>query len=383
MAEIQITKWEKLLQEAESEGILALAKQKQSPPTLIEIIGCQTKENFYNNILAFFLQTDEAHGMGDLVVSSLLEAVDIETDDVNVSNVVREYTTYTTDTTDKKKRRIDLLIETRRYIIGIENKIYARANNDFKEYSKTINTLANNDSGSSDERKPVCILLSLFKQEKHEDFIPITYKEFFEKIEKNLGKYTTDAHPEYLQFLLHFIKTIRNLTMKNELDQEMKKFLEKENNAKKAEFFYKKCREYKAMLYTSLFSEENLNHFKDKSSEIIHTWIWKKQHFVIECKHGNRLPNFVIDMWPCFPYHAETKMFFRGDRDGYYEDLKKRVKKIIEKYKLLEYFKRNESSIENFCLKDPIPIDEITKEDNVLNRLVDALIDEHNTIING
>ena len=370
MAEIQITEWEKLLQEAESEGILALAKQKQYPPTLIEITGYQTKENFYNNILAFFLQTDAAHGMGDLVVSSLLEAVDIETDDVNVSNVVREYTT-------DKRKRIDLLIETRRYIIGIENKIYAWAYNDFEEYSKTINTLAKKDSGSSDERKPVCILLSLFKQEKHEDFIPITYKEFFEKIEKNLGKYTTDAHPEYLQFLLHFIKTIRNLTMKNELEQEMKKemkkFLEKENNAEKAEFFYKKCREYKAMLDTSLFSEENLNHFKHKLPEIIHTWIWKKQTFVIDCKYDNRLPTFSIDMWPCFPYHAGGRIFFR--ENGHEEDLKK----FIEKHKLLEYFKIGEG----FYLKDPIPIDEITKEDNVLNRLVNALIKEHKTLING
>ena len=377
MAEIQITDLEKLLQEAELEGILALAKQKQYPPTLIEITGYQTKENFYNNILAFFLRTDAAHGMGDLVVSSLLEAVDIETDDVNVSNVVREYTTYTTD----KRKRIDLLIETRRYIIGIENKIYAWAYNDFEEYSKTINTLAKKDSGSSDERKPVCILLSLFKQEKHEDFIPITYKEFFEKIEKNLGKYTTDAHPEYLQFLLHFIKTIRNLTMKNELDQEMKKemkkFLEKEDNAEKAEFFYEKCREYKATLDTSLFSEENLNHFnKDKSPEI-NTRIWKNQVFVIDCKYDEQLPTFSIDMWTCFPYHAGGRIFFR--KNGYVEH----IKNFIEKYKLLEYFKRDEPSIENFYLKDPIPIDEITKDDNVLGRLVNALIEEHKTMING
>ena len=366
MAETQITEWEKLLQEAESEGILALAKQKQSPPTLIEITGYQTKENFYNNILAFFLQTDAAHGMGDLVVSSLLEAVDIETDDVDVSNVVREYTT-------DQGKRIDLLIETRRYIIGIENKIYAWAYNDFEEYSKTINTLAKKDSGSSDERKPVCILLSLFKQEKHEDFIPITYKEFFEKIEKNLGKYMTDAHPEYLQFLLHFIKTIRNLTMKNELDQEMKKemkkFLEKENNAKKAEVFYEKCREYKAMLNKSLLSKENLNHFKNESPYII-TRIWDKRIFVIDCKYDNQLPTFSIDMWSCFPYHAEVNIFFR--KNGYAEH----IKNFIEKHKLLEYFKRDEYSIENFRLKDPIPIDEITKKDNVLGRLVKALIKE-------
>ena len=367
MAETQITEWEKLLQEAESEGILALAKQKQSPPTLIEITGYQTKENFYNNILAFFLQTDAAHGMGDLVVSSLLEAVDIETDDVNVSNVVREYTT------DKRKRRIDLLIETRRYIIGIENKIYARAYNKFEEYSKTINTLAKKDSGSSIKRKPVCILLSLFKQEKHEDFIPITYKEFFEKIEKNLGKYTTDAHPEYLQFLLHFIKTIRNLTMKEELDQKMKKFLEKEDNARKAEFFHKKCREYKATLDTSLFSEENLNHFnKDKSPEI-NTRIWKNQIFVIDCKYDEQLPTFSIDVWTCFPYHAEGRIFFR--KNGYAEH----IKNFIEKHELLKYFKIDGG----FYLKDPIPIDEITKKDNVLDRLVNALIEEHKTIING
>ena len=60
MAETQIIEWDKLLQEAELGGILALAKQKQSLPTLIEITGYQTKENFYFNILPkyiFFLFT--------------------------------------------------------------------------------------------------------------------------------------------------------------------------------------------------------------------------------------------------------------------------------------------------------------------------------------
>ena len=371
MDEIEITECEELLQRAESEGILALAKQ--SPPTLIEITGYQTKENLYSNILAFFLQTDAAHGMGDLVVSSLLEAVDIETDDVNVSKVKKEYTT-------DQGKRIDLLIETSRYIIGIENKINAGAYNDFEEYSKTINTLAKKDSGSSDERKPVCILLSLFEQEKHEDFIPITYKEFFEKIEKNLGKYTTDAHPEYLQFLLHFIKTIRNLTIKNKLDKKMKEFLTNEDNAKKAEGFYKKFTEYKETLCERLFSNENIDHFRNKFPEemIDKIWIYAKQVFAIQCKKYDKQPDaFVIDILPCIPDHAKVYIFFR--EGGYTEN----VKNFLEKHKLLEEFEKDDHRTNGFFLKNPISIDEIKKEGNVLSRLVNALIEEHKTMING
>ena len=110
--------------------------------------------------------------------------------------------------------------------------------------------------------------------------------------------------------------------MKNELDKKMKKFLEKEDNARKAEIFYEKCREYKAMLDTSLFSKENRNHFKRKSPDIIHTWIWKNQTFVIDCKYDEQLPTFSIDMWTCFPYHhARGRIFFR--ENGHVEDLKK------------------------------------------------------------
>ncbi len=361
---------------SKAEKLPALPVSERQPPTLIEVTGYQAKENFCSNILAFFFQTDAEHDMGDLVVSSLLEAVsakgdgtDIATDDIKVNNVAREYLT-------DDGKRIDLLIETRRHIIGIENKIYAWAYNDFEEYEKTIKDLAANDFGSAAKRQPVCVLLSPYEQKKHKSFIPITYDDFFERIEKKLGKYATAANPEYLQFLLHFIRTIQNITMNDkknsQFKEEMKAVLEKKENTKEITDFFEKCTRYKGMLDQSLLSTEHLKHFEEKQPNIINTWIHRKQTLVIDCNYDKQSPTLAIDIWTCFPDHADMAIFFRKN------NWEERLRSFLNNYALDKKFEMDEN-IGRFRIKEPIPINEITDENNALGDLIKALFKEHET----
>ena len=384
MSETQIAEWTEFLNKAEAEGILT---REQSPLTLIEAIGYERKENFYNALLKFFFQTESEHDMSDLMVSSLLEAfsekdnrTDIPTDNIKVNNVEKEYTT-------KARNRIDLLIETDQHVIGIENKIDAWVNNDFEEYEQAINNLAANDSGSSPGRQPVCVLLSPYKQKKqkeHKSFIPITYEEFFKKIEKNLGNYATGAHPEYLQFLLHFIKTIRNLTMNNELNKEMKEFLQQEDNVEKAQNFTNALQVYEEELRKKLVSDENLKYFNDKSN-IIHAHLWEnvpgkkgpkqKKYITINFNRSND-PTFAIDILYGFPDDAIIDVFFRKEKNGA-AGPRGRTKNLLHKFSLLEEFKVSENDRNKFQIKESIPLDDITKEENVLGRLIKAILKEY------
>ncbi len=385
MNEILIARWAELLRKAEAEGILSLETVEQSP-TFIEITHHQRKENFCSNILAFFFKTGAQHHLGDLLISSLLEVYkekspddNFATEGIEVVNVSREYST-------DERKRIDLLIKTRRHVIGIENKIYADAyNNDFKNYEKTIKEVASNYLDDSSKLKPVYVILSLNKQEQHENFIPITYDEFFKKIEKNLGKYVMDANPKYFPFLLDFIKTIQNLTTDNKFIQEMQDFLQKEkNNAKKAQNFIDVLQEYKEHLRERLISDKNLKYFNDKS-DIINASLWgtvprkrnKRKYIYIdfEEKFDQSRPTFAIDLLDCLPDNVIIDVFFREEKRG--PGYPERTKNLLHKFSLLEEFKIPEHDNNKFRIKESIPMDEITNEDNVLGKLINALLKEY------
>src|SRR6266516_3289414 len=59
-------------------GQIAAAQQPRE--TFLEIAKLQTSELVYSNLWKFFLSPDERHGLGDLVLRSLLEASGVAVD---------------------------------------------------------------------------------------------------------------------------------------------------------------------------------------------------------------------------------------------------------------------------------------------------------------
>lgn len=178
----------KLLSEYES-----LPKETQSK-SIFDVAGYPHYENVASNILAFFFDPNNEHGLGQLFLVSLLESEVIHRD-VRVSR--EEFTI--------NGGRMDLLIETDSYLIGIENKIYHHLANDLGDYSETLDELARN------ELNVVKIILCLIKQPESYGFVSVTYEEFFEKIKKRLGSYVSTSSQKWLLYLLDFMSTIENL----------------------------------------------------------------------------------------------------------------------------------------------------------------------------
>ena len=188
--------------------------------TFMEVSGYPHYENVCSNILSFYLNPKEEHKLDDIVVKSLIKTIQLKTNlvDVNTSNfdVFREYTT-------QKGNRIDIVLKNDEIVIGIENKIKASVYNDLEDYANTLNGL---------NKASVKVLLSLYNNEKvtaNTEFINITYQEFFSKLKADLEN-VQDKDNKWYIFLEEFIKNIENFEGELEMEEEIIKWLNANQN---------------------------------------------------------------------------------------------------------------------------------------------------------
>jgi hypothetical protein len=206
----------------------ALPPARRHYPTLQEIAGYPHYENVCSNILAFFFNTTEVHGCGDMFLKSLIRVSGSKIPDgfSNAVQVRREVSTFS-------NKRLDILIVSDRFLIGIENKIFHLLNNDLEEYAGLLNAEA-----EKLQVQPVCItgiVLSLHRiqepgarQKMHDSgFINITYSEFFADLKQNLGQYLPHIHTSYLIHLREFIQTIENLIQPLDMNNPQIQFFKK------------------------------------------------------------------------------------------------------------------------------------------------------------
>ncbi len=202
------------------------------PPTLLEITGQHYKELVFSNLLSFFLDERKEHGLKDLFFTALLEAYDsdIVTDAYNVADVRTE------ERTDKNNR-IDLLIETDRHVIGIENKVYAKIGNDLKDYSNYVKKVARENGNQRNEIKILLTLRELSKKDQRRatetNFKIIRYSELIDRIRTSIGDYVFEAESRYVMLLYEFINTIYRLERGPQMDEKFVQFVsenEKEIN---------------------------------------------------------------------------------------------------------------------------------------------------------
>lgn len=181
------------------------------PPTYLEITGKAHKEDVISNVLAFFFDPDQPHGLGSLFYSTFMQCMG-NTDDVSderIEAVSREVTT-------AKGLRIDLVVETSKRILAIENKVHHWLNNDLDEYAAHIGRL---------DRVKTCHLavLSLYPQQANS--VPnITYRAFLIALEAQMAKHNIKVADNYAPFLKDFFTTIRNLETNDMLDEKLRKY---------------------------------------------------------------------------------------------------------------------------------------------------------------
>lgn len=189
--------------------------------TFLEIAGFPHYENVCSNILAFYLDPAEAHGLGDLVLRALLAAAGHETVSSNPLTGVevnREVPT-------ANSKRLDLVIKNDDLLIGIENKIYAAPYNPFTEYESYL-------AGEQGSRTLVRILLSLYPTASVGGWVPVRYAQLFDQILAGLEACVPTADPKYLIFLTDFINSLRKLEKGTGMDKSFIDFINQSDNKK-------------------------------------------------------------------------------------------------------------------------------------------------------
>lgn len=185
--------------------------------SIFDVAGYPHYENVSSNILAFYLNPNNEHGLGNLLFSSLMNLAggsEIQQDNVQIS---REVST-------NKGGRLDIVIETDNQIIGIENKIYHHLNNDLDDYSRSIDEWAK--PNNLDTTK---IILSIRNEGDSSGFINVTYENYWQKIKENLGSYVTTSSQKWVLYLIDFMSTIEKLNGSNmEIDDNDQFFIENE-----------------------------------------------------------------------------------------------------------------------------------------------------------
>ena len=190
---------------------------RTDPPerTFMQIAGYPHLENVASNILDFYFNPSNPHGLGTLFLDTLLKligqqdvatfyGVDIRREELTANN-----------------KRIDLVIETDTMVVAIENKLFHTVVNPFEEYVRHLNELRN-------ERILLCVLLCLRPPPNATNlysFIPITYKAFFSSILTQLGTPSLlSVREPYFTYLREFIRTLLELGQETTMNDQMLSF---------------------------------------------------------------------------------------------------------------------------------------------------------------
>ena len=226
-------KYKKLLDEIKN------IKPIETPDvTFLDIARYPKFENVISNILAFLFD-DKIHGFNDLWIRSLLNCyckvsnIDLDIDSIAVNCVDREVST-------EDNKRIDLVIETDKFLIIIENKIYASPYNPFSSYHKFAKKYIEADNLNLEI---IEILLSVNtendKISNDYRFYNITYNMLLTEVKNIIGSYILYSNDKWLMYMKDFMHSIENLEVgasKMSVNKEWNKFIE-ENNDTISDFF--------------------------------------------------------------------------------------------------------------------------------------------------
>ncbi len=156
--------------------------------TILNIGGRGHYENATTDLLAFFLDPKQAHGLNRLVLDALLESASLNSAHFKpVGAPLREWTT-------SKGNRIDLVIECENTVLVIENKIRHAAVNDFTDYRVSVEKCW-------PDKEAVCMLLTM-QGDQQPGWHSATYASFCERIRTKLSGCDADCERSKWPMLL-------------------------------------------------------------------------------------------------------------------------------------------------------------------------------------
>jgi len=205
-----------------------LPKTKKREWSYLETIGVSHRETIMANLLAFYFDPSEKHGLGDLFIRALLQTqpkrLDRNVNFVEEKNGEGKWPTkfdwaYVTleDTTGDNKR-IDILIETEKLVIAIEFKINHELNNPLSSYVDYIEDKGKEKKKHGGKEKYYIVLTPYWKEPVGAAKIKTEFKQmmlshFVEKVKclvKKEDKFASLDEASQHMFYTDFLNTIEN-----------------------------------------------------------------------------------------------------------------------------------------------------------------------------
>ena len=183
-------------------------------PTYLELCRYPGErfEEICSRILGFFFQSKNPHGFGSLFLKALknsLSGADFDYEE-DVCFELEEKT--------EKGKRIDILITGEKFVICIENKIWANLYNDLDEYKKFVEA---HFAG----KKLLFVVLSP-DGKCSQNWIPLKYDDFFKQIESGVHDYQGKEN-SFFHYLTDWIQTVRDKIMPISYPKEYENFIVK------------------------------------------------------------------------------------------------------------------------------------------------------------
>lgn len=201
---------------------------REESPTLLEIAGFAHWEDVYSNILAFFLDTGQAHGFGPLFLRSVVAAYRCECGERGwLADVAPPEFVEATEAVEREVRtsadkRIDVVVDCAEFRICIENKIGAGLYNDLGEYRRHCEEDGNG-------RPVVGIVLSPHgvaspALARHR-FASVTYGDLVEQVRRRMGSHLGGHNTRYQYLLFDFLEQASRLSRTSSMNDDEQAFL--------------------------------------------------------------------------------------------------------------------------------------------------------------
>ena len=214
---------DKIAETLDDFGVLEIRDER--PRTFMEIAGVPRGENVCSSILAFFIDPEEPHGLGTLVLDALANSGSKNKTFANGrigGKVSVECEVFTDKVSTDKKKRIDILVQSDDHVIVIENKTAKnpRIDNPFHVYAAYQEEIAGN------RYKPKILLtVTPSNAGSEEGFDNITYGRLVREIRSRIGRHISVADTRCLTLFLDFLNTLDNLKEGTRMDQKLIAFL--------------------------------------------------------------------------------------------------------------------------------------------------------------
>lgn len=289
------------------DGYRVFPESIKKPPTLMEIAGFPHWENVHSNILAFLLNSEEAHGFKQLVIRALMAAYVNYGKSCSACIPMKEFDPKTIQFTKnvereaitKSNNRIDIIVECTDFVVCIENKIGAGLYNDLGDYRNHCENLI----GGNSERVVGIVLSPQGVSDSklgENHFVSITYGDLVDQIRLHMDEFIDSHDTKYHYLLFDFIEQSTRLTGVNSMDNNQREFLDFwKINHEKVNNMTTMCESVCNVLNTHGYAQFHIDECVKKLSEserkVFHTWVYKKSTAVFELAADVELD--VLEVW--------------------------------------------------------------------------------------